>query len=135
MELAAQSLLAVSKARRAGVWLLDEKETESNGAVARGRVVDLSGVPPPEEWNHLDLPAPFLGSLLRSKEPVIEAIDRGDRNSVASFPAIGPYAGAKRVVWLPLRVQDTPLGLGMVADSRYRSLANASALRTPLRYV
>jgi signal transduction histidine kinase/ActR/RegA family two-component response regulator len=129
LELAAQSLLAVSKARRAGVWLLDEKETESNGAVARGRVVDLSGVPPPEEWNHLDLPAPFLGSLLRSKEPVIEAIDRGDRNSVASFPAIGPYAGAKRVVWLPLRVQDTPLGLGMVADSRYRSLANASALR------
>jgi hypothetical protein len=83
LELAAQSLLAVSKARRAGVWLLDEKETESNGAVARGRVVDLSGVPPPEEWNHLDLPAPFLGSLLRSKEPVIEAIDRGDRNSVA----------------------------------------------------
>jgi signal transduction histidine kinase/ActR/RegA family two-component response regulator len=129
LELAAQSLLAASKARRAGVWLLEEKNRESNGAESRGRVVDSSGVPPPEEWNHLDLPAPFLGSLLRSKEPLIVAIDHGAQDSAASFPAIGPYAGAKRVVWLPLRVQDTPLGLGMVADSRYRSLANASALR------
>jgi signal transduction histidine kinase/CheY-like chemotaxis protein len=67
--------------------------------------------------------------LLRSKEPLIVSMDRGASTSAESFPTVGPYAGAKRVVWLPLRVQDTPLGLGMVADSRYRSLANEAALR------
>jgi PAS domain S-box-containing protein len=128
LELAAHSLLAVSKAQRAGVWLLPEKHTKS-GAAARGHVVDFSGIPPPEEWKRLDLPAPFLGSLLRSEEPLIVATDRGSRDSAPSFPPIGPYAGAKRVVWIPLRVHDTPLGLGMVADNRARSRADDSALR------
>ncbi|MGB6430909.1 MAG: ATP-binding protein [Candidatus Acidiferrales bacterium] len=129
LELAAQSLLVASKARRAGVWLLKEQEKQSDDVRVRGRVVDRSGIPAPEEWNRLDLPAPFLGTLLRSKEPLIVAMDREASNSTASFPPAGPYAGAKRVVWIPLRVQDTPLGLGMVADSRHRSLANTTALR------
>jgi PAS domain S-box-containing protein len=129
LELAAQSLLAASNAQRAGVWLLGEFERDSGGGAARGHVVDSSGVPPPAEWNRLNLPAPLLGTLLRSKEPLILATDRGTPNSAKSFPSAGPYAGAKRVVWIPLRVEDRALGLGMVADSRSRSLANASAVR------
>jgi PAS domain S-box-containing protein len=129
LELAARSLLAASNAQRAGVWLLREFERDAGGGAARGHVVDCSGIPPPAEWNRLDLPAPLLGTLLRSKEPLIVATDRGAPNSAESFPAAGPYAGAKRVVWIPLRAQDTALGLGMVADSRSRTLANAFAVR------
>ncbi|MGB6544269.1 MAG: ATP-binding protein [Candidatus Acidiferrales bacterium] len=129
LELGAHSLLAASKAQRAGVWLLRGKETESAPGAARGRVVDSSGIPPPAEWNRLDLPHEFLSTLLHSKESLIVATNRGGRDSAESFPPVGPYAGAKRVVWIPLRVHDTPLGLGMVADGRARALANASVVR------
>jgi PAS domain S-box-containing protein len=129
LELAAASLLAASKAQRAGVWLLKDREMQSGRAMARGHVVDSSGIPPPEEWKRLDLPASLLGSLMHSKEPLIVATDNGVRSSLSSFPPVGPYAGAKRVVWIPLRVHDASLGLGMVADNRARSRRADSTLR------
>jgi len=129
LELAAHSLLEADRAARAGVWLLHETGAESGDDPVRGCVVDSSGLPPPVEWNRLDLPASFLAELMQSAEPLIVGVDGRSSGATPIFPPVGPFADAKRVVWLPLRVADTPLGIGMLAGGRWRPGRDESALR------
>jgi PAS domain S-box-containing protein len=118
LELGAQSMLAAGGGRRAGVWLLDGAAKNSGRVATRGHVVDASGISPPAEWNRVELPASMLGSLLRCDAPLIVASERAAPNTSESIPQTGPFAGARRVVWVPLRVQGALIGIGMVADDR-----------------
>lgn len=102
LELAARVLLEAGQAVRAGVWVA---QTGEAGELS-GPVVDVSFTPAPEDWRTPNLPAPVLGMLLHSKEPVI-----ADRNDLAWAAELAVLSGLHSVVWLPLRFSDRIWGL------------------------
>jgi len=83
--------------------------------------------PIPEQWNLLDISAPFLRAALESSSPL-----RVDLVEDEVTPQLGPLAGMHSVVWVPLRAGHCTVGLGMVgyARSPEKVNLNMAALRT-----
>jgi signal transduction histidine kinase/FixJ family two-component response regulator len=83
--------------------------------------------PIPEQWNALDISAPFLRAALESTSPL-----RVDLVADEVTPQLGPLAGMHSVIWVPLRAGHRTVGLGMVgyARSPEKLDLNMGALRT-----
>jgi PAS domain S-box-containing protein len=102
LELGARVLLEAGQADRAGVWVVQNREPKE----LSGPVVDVNFTPVPQEWRTPHLPAPVLGMLLHSKEPVV-----ADRDQLAWAAELGVLSSLQRVIWLPLRSADRIWGL------------------------
>ena len=106
LDLALQTLLAASSADRAGLWLADERRGEPGW----GCVVDSTPGPIPEQWKHLDISTPFLRAALESPEPL-----RVEFGPDEMLPHLGPMAGMRGAIWIPLHARHRTLGLAMVS--------------------
>ena len=120
LELAARGLVQVGPAERAGVWV----ERTGHPQIYIGTVVDSGSAALPEEWNHLDVSVPMLRRVLESPD-LVEA----DLSEGPGVPTIGPLAGMRRALWIPLRVQRRTLGLALLASGHRRRGVNSEALR------
>jgi PAS domain S-box-containing protein len=122
LDLAVESLLEISSADRAGLWLGGERR----GELGSGRVVESQRGAIPEQWKHLDISTPFLQAPLKSAEPLRVEIDRDD-----TITYLGPLLGMSGAIWIPLRAVNRTLGLAMVgyAHSRGASHMNLEPLQ------
>src|ERR1700726_2459215 len=66
LHLGARALLVASEADRAGIWLSGRRRGESG----LGCAVQSQAGPIPEQWNALDISAPFLRAALESSSPL-----------------------------------------------------------------
>jgi hypothetical protein len=80
----------------------------------------------PQQWNELDISAPFLRAALESSGPL-----RMDLVADDVTPHLGPLTGMHSVIWLPIRAGHHTVGLGMVGFARppEHSNLNTGALR------
>jgi signal transduction histidine kinase/ActR/RegA family two-component response regulator len=104
LDLAVQTLLVTAAADRAGLWLAGERR----GEPGRGRVVEATPGPIPEQWKHLDISTPFLRAALESPEPL-----RVEFGPNETMPHVGPLVGMRGAIWIPLRASNHTLGLAM----------------------
>ncbi|HEX3376389.1 MAG TPA: histidine kinase dimerization/phospho-acceptor domain-containing protein, partial [Candidatus Acidoferrales bacterium] len=123
LHLGARALLVASGADRAGLWLSGRRRGESGPGCA---VQSLAG-PIPEQWNALDISAPFLSAALESSSPF-----RVDLVADEVTPQLGPLTGMHSVIWIPLRAGHRTVGLGMVGyeNSPEKLEINMGALRS-----
>ena len=121
LDLAVQGLLQSASADRAGLWLTGERLGEAGA----GRVVESKPGPIPEQWKHFDISTPILRAALESPEPLRVEFERED-----AMPHLGPLVGMQSAIWIPLRVGNRTLGLGMVGFAQSRA-----ALRQDLELV
>jgi PAS domain-containing protein len=83
-----------------------------------GTVVEAGSAPVPEEWKRLDISDRLFQTVLDRQGPVVANLEEGSGVSM-----IGPLAGMRSAVWLPLRIHGRTLGLALVAYARpYRAL-------------
>lgn len=120
LHLGARALLAAGGADRAGLWL----SRSGRGESGIGRVVEAKAGPIPEQWNLLDVLAPFLRAALESSNPL-----RVDLVADEAIPHLGPLVGMHSAVWVPLRAGDRTFGLGMVGYARAPDKLDMNALR------
>jgi len=123
LHLGARALLVASGADRAGLWLSGRRRGESGP----GRVVQSQEGTIPEQWNALDISAPFLRAALESSSPL-----RVDLVADEATSQLGPLAGMHSVIWIPLRAAHRTVGLGMVgyAHSPEKLEIDMGALRS-----
>ena len=120
LDLGVQALLAAADADRAGLWLAGDRQGESR----RGRVLERSPGPIPEHWKHLDISTPFLRAALDSSEPLRVEIGPNE-----TMPHLGPLAGMRTAIWIPLRTRNHTFGLAMAAHVRHAAHTDLEALR------
>jgi signal transduction histidine kinase/ActR/RegA family two-component response regulator len=89
--------------------------------------VQSQGEPIPEQWNDLNISAPFLRAALESSSPL-----RVDLVADEATSQLGPLIGMHSVIWIPLRAAHRTIGLGMVgyAHSPEKLEINMGALRS-----
>lgn len=109
LDLSVKTLLDAAAGDRAGLWLAGDRRGDSG----RGRVVERSPGPIPEQWKRLDVSTPFLRSALESSNPL-----RVDLGAGQSVPHLGPLVGMRSAIWIPIRVGNYTYGLAMVAHAR-----------------
>jgi signal transduction histidine kinase/CheY-like chemotaxis protein len=109
LQLGARALLAASGADRAGLWLSSDK----GGETGPGCAVQAKSGAVPEQWNELDISAPFLRAALESSGPL-----RVDLVADEVTPHLGPLTGMHSVIWLPIQAGHHTVGLGMVGYAR-----------------
>jgi len=108
LDLGAHALLAAGNADRAGLWL----DGNRRGEPARGLVAEAIPRPIPDLWNRLDVSSPFCRAALESSEPL-----RMEFGSTEAMSHLGPLAGMRSAIWIPLRTGDYTFGLAMVAHA------------------
>ena len=109
LDLGVRILLEAAAGDRAGLWLAGDRRGES----VRGRVIEATPGPIPEQWKHLDISTPFLRTAIESPNPLRVELGAGQ-----SIPHLGPLAGMHSATWIPLRARNYTFGLAMVAHSR-----------------
>lgn len=123
LHLGARAMLVASGADRAGLWLSGGQRGESGPGCA----IHSDASPIPEQWNALDISAPFLRAALESSSPL-----RVDLVADEVTPQLGPLTGMHSVIWVPLRAGHHTVGLGMVGYTHSPEVLNLNldALRT-----
>lgn len=120
LDLGVKALLAAAHADRAGLWLAGDRQGDSG----RGRVVERSPGPIPEQWKHLDVSTPFLRAALESSEPL--RVELGQKETILH---LGPLVGMRSAIWIPLRTRNHTFGLAMVAHARPGAHPDLEVLR------
>jgi signal transduction histidine kinase/ActR/RegA family two-component response regulator len=121
LEIAARSLLQIGPADRAGIWLKSSYPSETY----LGTAIEAGSEIAPREWKALDVSLPFFRTLLKSQDPVVTRLDE---TSAAS--RISPLAGMSEAACVALRVQQSLLGLAMVAYANPRRAVDTALLQT-----
>src|SRR5712692_1996502 len=120
LDLVALRLLQRGGAERAGIWLQDPDHAD----FYTGTVVETCSAPVPEQWRRVDVSAPFFRTILASPDPLV-----ADVNGSSGVPLIGPLAGMRRVIWIPVRIRERILGLALAGYLRARPAADLRGLR------
>ncbi len=119
VELAAQSLLRLGEADRAGVWL----KTDNAPSVLEGAVVEANAKQVPVEWRILDLAVPSVAVLLESNDPVAVDCQEVPRDLMN-----GPLVGLERAVWIPLRLCHEVRGLALLGYTHGQHVVELQAV-------
>ncbi len=120
LDLGVRRLLVAAAADRAGLWLAGDRHLDT----ARGRVVEATPGPIPEQWRQLDISTPLLREALEGSELLRVECGPGE-----TMPDLGPLVGMHSATWIPLRIKSCTFGLAMVAHERAGVHPNTDALR------
>ena len=119
LEIGAHSLLQIGPAERAGIWLKGSHPPE----IYLGAVVETATGMVPQEWRALDISLPFFRTLLENQNPMVTKLDAS-----SGVYTIGPLAGMSKAAWVALRVQQSLVGVAMVAYANPRRAVDTALL-------
>ena len=119
--MAAQGLLNVGRAERAGIWLAPPVGQTDDW---KGRVENRNRDATPPEWSRLDPSLSFLRPSFESGTALSQSLD--GRGGLEMF---GPLLGMQHALWIPLRVGARTFGVALTAWSQLRTLEDGDLQR------
>lgn len=128
-------LARVGEADRFGVWLRSQEVAGSprSQETFQGAVWELDGEEPPRAWMHLAPEPPLPMEQLLAGRAV-----RQEHSSKSHFPLLGPAAGLRVVLWVPVQHSGRLLGIvlgGSRSTSAELPLESMEALAAELSLI